>query len=92
MAGAEIIASAIGILCLIIFGYVLVGGILNTGENAASAQKDYILQKEIIRNTAIKISSSPLLSKSQVLRKFSSAIGLRSKNSKNFCQKIGALV
>jgi len=40
MAGAEIIASGIGILCLIIFGYVLVGGILSTGENAVSAQND----------------------------------------------------
>jgi len=46
MAGAEIIASAIGILCLIIFGYVLVGGILTTGENTIATQKDYVLMKE----------------------------------------------
>jgi len=59
MAGAEIIASAIGILCLIIFGYILVGGILTTGENAASAQKDYILMKESQRDTAINIPHSP---------------------------------
>ena len=58
MAGAEIIASAIGILCLIIFGYVLVGGILNTGETAASAQNDFILMKEIQLRTAINIPHS----------------------------------
>jgi|GEM_PF-622885 len=59
MAGAEIIASGIGILCLIIFGYVLVGGILSTTENTASAQNDYVLMKESQRETAIKIPDSP---------------------------------
>ena len=57
MAGAEIIASAIGILCLIIFGYVLVGGILSTGENAASAQKDWTLQKESQLRTMISTTA-----------------------------------
>lgn len=57
MAGAEIIASAIGILCLIIFGYVLIGGILITGENAASAQKDYTLQKEEQMRTMFSTSA-----------------------------------
>jgi len=59
MAGAEIIASGIGILCLIIFGYVLIGGILSVGENAASAQNDFVLMKESQRETAIEIP--PLL-------------------------------
>ncbi len=59
MAGAEIIASGIGILCLIIFGYVLVGGILSTGENAVSAQNDYVLMKGSQRETAINIPSLP---------------------------------
>ena len=58
MAGAEIIASGIGILCLIIFGYVLIGGILSTTENAASAQNDYVLMKESQRETAINIPHS----------------------------------
>jgi hypothetical protein len=58
MAGAEIIASGIGILCLIIFGYVLVGGILSVGENAASAQTDYVIMKESQRETAIDIPDS----------------------------------
>lgn len=58
MAGAEIVASAIGMLCLIIFGYVLVGGILTNGENAVSAQNDYVLMKESQRETAIEIPHS----------------------------------
>jgi hypothetical protein len=59
MAGAEIIASAIGILCLIIFGYVLIGGILTIGENAASAQNDYIQMKESQLRISIKFLLSP---------------------------------
>lgn len=58
MAGAEIIASAIGILCLIIFGYILVGGILTNGENAASAQKAMTMKTEEQMQTKITIADA----------------------------------
>jgi hypothetical protein len=55
MAGAVIIASAIGILLLILVGYVLVGGTLASGDIITSAQKDQAIAKEAQMNTMITL-------------------------------------
>ena len=47
MAGAIIIACAIGVLLLVIAGSVIVGGTLASGISIVSAQKDMALQKEL---------------------------------------------
>jgi outer membrane lipoprotein-sorting protein len=55
MAGAIIIACGIGILLLVLVGYVLVGSILASGDSIASAQKDMTALKENQLNTNIDI-------------------------------------
>jgi flagellar protein FlaF len=57
MAGAIIIACAIGILLLLLVGYVLVGSTLTSADSIASAQKDMTIKKEAQMNTAIQISN-----------------------------------
>ncbi len=58
MAGAIIIASAIGILLLVLVGYVLVGGTLVSADSIASAQKDMTIKKEAQMDTAIQVSNA----------------------------------
>jgi len=58
MAGAIIIACAIGILLLLIVGYVLVGSTLASADSIASAQKDMTIKKEAQMNTAIRITNA----------------------------------
>jgi len=55
MAGAIIIACAIGILLLVLAGYVIVGGTLSSANIIASAQKDMILSRNEQLGTSIQI-------------------------------------
>jgi hypothetical protein len=57
MAGAEVIGTAIGVLLLILVGYLLIGSALTTAEVVTSAQKDITIQNEARLQTAISISS-----------------------------------
>jgi len=57
MAGAEIIGAAIGVLLLILVGYLLIGSALTTAEIVTSAQKDITLQNEARLKTDITIYS-----------------------------------
>ncbi|MCX6682227.1 MAG: hypothetical protein NTY71_04500 [Methanoregula sp.] len=56
MAGAEIIGAAIGVLLLVLVGYIMVGSTLTSAEIVASAQKDLTMQNEARLRTAIEIS------------------------------------
>jgi hypothetical protein len=56
VAGAIIIVSAIGILLLVLVGYVLVGSSLASGDMIASAQKDMTGLKEGQLNTNITVT------------------------------------
>ena len=58
MAFASIIASAIGILLLIITAYVLVGGVLTTTQIAMNAQSDMTAIHMQMLGTAITIYSA----------------------------------
>jgi flagellar protein FlaF len=60
MAGAEIIGTAIGVLLLILVGYLLVGSTLSSAEIVASAQKDLTAQNEARLRTQVEISSTRL--------------------------------
>jgi hypothetical protein len=57
MAGAGIIASAIGILLLVLVSYVIVGNNLTSADIIASAQKDMVMKAEEQMNTATQISA-----------------------------------
>ncbi len=57
MAGAEIIGAAIGVLLLILVGYLLIGSALTSAEVVTSAQNDITLQNEQRLHTSIDISS-----------------------------------
>jgi archaeal flagellar protein FlaF len=46
VAGAEIIGAAIGVLLLVLVGYIMVGSTLSSAEIVANAQKDITLQNE----------------------------------------------
>jgi len=56
MAGAEIIGAAIGVLLLILVGYLLIGSALTTAEVVTSAQKDITVQNEARLQTVFAIS------------------------------------
>jgi len=56
MAGAIIIMSAIGVLLLVLAGYVLVSGTLASADSIAAAQKDMAQKKDEQVHTAIQIS------------------------------------
>lgn len=58
MAFASIIASAIGILLLIITAYVLVGGVLTTTQIAMNAQSDMTAVHMQMLGTSFAISSA----------------------------------
>jgi hypothetical protein len=57
MAGAIIIASALGILLLVLVGYVLVGSSLASADSIASAQKDMVMNSKEQMDTGIQISA-----------------------------------
>lgn len=56
MAGGEVIGAAIGILLLILVGYIMVGSTLSSADIVVSAQKDVTLQNEVRLNTLTAIS------------------------------------
>jgi len=56
MAGAEIIGAAIGVLLLILVGYLMIGSALITAEVVTSAQKDITIQNEARLQTVFTIS------------------------------------
>ena len=56
MAVAGIIAAAVGVMLLIVVGYVVVGATITTAETVTSAQKDVTLQNEIRLGTAFNIT------------------------------------
>ena len=58
MAGAIIIACAMGVLLLVLVGYVMVGSTLTSADSIASAQKDMRIKKEEQMNTAIQITNA----------------------------------
>lgn len=58
MAGAEIIGAAIGVLLLILVGYLMIGSSLTTAEVIISAQKDVTLQSESRLQTVYAISAT----------------------------------
>ena len=57
MAGAIIIASALGVLLLVLAGYVLVSGTLASADSIGSAQKNMAQEKDEQVHTAIQISN-----------------------------------
>jgi flagellar protein FlaF len=56
VAVAGIIAAAVGVMLLIVVGYVVVSATITTAETVTSAQKDVTLQNEMRLGTAIVIS------------------------------------
>jgi flagellar protein FlaF len=56
MAGAEIIGTAVGVLLLILVGYLLIGSSLTTAEVVTTAQKDIAIQSEAQLQTVFTIS------------------------------------
>ncbi|MDD1698974.1 MAG: hypothetical protein LUQ36_11470, partial [Methanoregula sp.] len=64
-AVAGIIAAAVGVMLLIVVGYVVVGATITTAETVTNAQKDVTLQNEIRLGTAIVITD-PLQSSSNI--------------------------
>ena len=56
MAVAGIIAAAVGVMLLIIVGYVVVSATITTAETVTNAQKDVTLQNEMRLGTAIAIT------------------------------------
>jgi archaeal flagellar protein FlaF len=58
VAVAGIIAAAVGVMLLIVVGYVVVGATLTTAETVTNAQKDVTLQNEMRLGTAIVITDT----------------------------------
>ena len=56
MAVAGIIAAAVGVMLLIVVGYVVVSATITTAETVTNAQKDVTLQNEMRLGTAIAIT------------------------------------
>jgi flagellar protein FlaF len=56
MAVAGIIAAAVGVMLLIVVGYVVVSATITTAETVTSAQKDVTLQNEMRLGTAFTIT------------------------------------
>ena len=56
MAVAGIIAAAVGVMLLIVVGYVVVSATITTAETVTSAQKDVTLQNEMRLGTAFNIT------------------------------------
>ena len=60
MGIASLVATAIGVLLLIITAYVLAGGTITVAEVVATAQRDAVSQHEVRMRTAIDIQSAIL--------------------------------
>ena len=58
MAVAGIIAAAVGVMLLIVVGYIVVGATITTAETVTNAQKDVTLQNEMRLGTAIVITDA----------------------------------
>jgi flagellar protein FlaF len=56
MAVAGIIAAAVGVMLLIVVGYIVVGATISTAETVTNAQKDVTLKNEMRLGTAIDIT------------------------------------
>jgi flagellar protein FlaF len=65
VAVAGIIAAAVGVMLLIVVGYVVVGATITTAETVTNAQKDVTLQNEMRLGTAIVITD-PVHSSSNI--------------------------
>jgi archaeal flagellar protein FlaF len=65
VAVAGIIAAAVGVMLLIVVGYVVVGATITTAETVTNAQKDVTLQNEMRLGTAIVITD-PIKSSSNI--------------------------
>jgi archaeal flagellar protein FlaF len=65
VAVAGIIAAAVGVMLLIVVGYVVVGATITTAETVTNAQKDVALQNEMRLGTAI-IITDPIHSSSNI--------------------------
>jgi len=65
VAVAGIIAAAVGVMLLIVVGYVVVGATITTAETVTNAQKDVTLQNEMRLGTAIVITD-PVYSSSNI--------------------------
>jgi flagellar protein FlaF len=57
MGTASLVATAIGILLLIVTAYVLAGGTLSVADAVATAEKDAAAQHEVRMRTSIEIVS-----------------------------------
>jgi flagellar protein FlaF len=62
MAVAGIIAAAVGVMLLIVVGYIVVGATISTAETVTNAQKDVTLKNEMRLGTAIDITDPLRLS------------------------------
>ena len=60
MAGAITITCGIGILLLVLVGYVIVGSTLSSADITATAQKDMTLLKEVQMNTNIDVADADI--------------------------------
>jgi flagellar protein FlaF len=67
MGTASLIATAIGVLLLIVTAYVLAGGTITVAETVATAQRDSVNLHEIRMRTAIEIRSAILDTNSSTL-------------------------
>jgi flagellar protein FlaF len=60
MGSASLVATAIGVLLLIVTAYVLAGGTLSVADVVATAERDAAAQHEVRMRTAIEIRSTIL--------------------------------
>ena len=67
MGTASLVATAIGVLLLIITAYVLAGGTITVAEVVATAQRDSVNLHEVRMRTAIEIRSAILETNSSTL-------------------------
>lgn len=67
MGTASLVATAIGVLLLVITAYVLAGGTITVAEVVATAQRDSVSQHEVRMRTAIEIQSVNLDTNSSTL-------------------------
>ncbi|HZD42978.1 MAG TPA: flagellar protein FlaF, partial [Methanomicrobiales archaeon] len=67
MATATLIATAIGLIILVVTAYVLIGGTLSAAEIVASAQKDTAGLQEARMRTSIAITGTALDTNSTTL-------------------------
>ncbi|MDD1678659.1 MAG: hypothetical protein LUO93_05695 [Methanomicrobiales archaeon] len=68
MGVASLVATAIGILLLIVTAYVLAGGTLSVADAVATAEKDAAAQHELQMRTSIEIVSTTLTANTSTIR------------------------